>query len=279
MREVAVDKITKLVRDLLIDANLNLGEDVVTALGHALGSEESPTGREVLTELLENARIAQSKGIAMCQDTGFPVVFCELGQEVHLTGGDLIEAINEGVRHGSQDGLLRPSLCHCLTRKNTDDNTPAVIHFEIVPGDRVRIVVLPKGGGSENMSGVKMLAPSAGLAGVKEFVIKQVKDAGANPCPPLIVGVGIGGTVEKAALIAKKALLRPIGSTNSDPEIAAIEADLLARINALGIGPSGYGGRTTALAVHVAMIPCHIASLPVAINLQCHAHRHKEGVI
>jgi fumarate hydratase subunit alpha len=279
MREVAVEEITRLVKDLFIDANCNLGEDVVAALHKALEQEESSIGKEVLSELLENARIAKAEGMPMCQDTGLPVVFCELGQEVNLTGGNLIEAINEGIRQGTQDGFLRPSLCHCLARKNTGDNTPVVSHVEIVPGARVKIVVLPKGGGSENMSKVRMLAPAAGLEGVKEYVIRQVKDAGANPCPPIIVGVGIGGTLERAALIAKKALLRPIGSSNTDPEMAAIEADLLAEINALGIGPAGYGGRMTALAVHVAMIPCHLASLPVAVNLQCHAHRHKEGII
>jgi fumarate hydratase subunit alpha len=207
------------------------------------------------------------------------VVFIELGQEVHLKGGDLTEAINGGVRQGFQDGLLRPSVCHCLSRKNTGDNTPAVIHLEVVPGDRVKITVLPKGGGSENMSGVRMLTPSAGLEGIKDFVVQQVKESGGNPCPPIIVGVGIGGSFDQAPIIAKKALLRPIGSKNSDPELAAIEADLLGRINDLGIGPSGYGGKVTALAVHIEMIPCHIASLPVAVNIQCHAHRHKEGVI
>jgi fumarate hydratase subunit alpha len=279
MREVAVDTITKLVRDLFIDANVNLGQDVVAALQQALEREESATGKKVLTELIGNARIAKEEGIPICQDTGLAVVFIELGQDVHLTGGDFTEAINEGIRQGSQDGYLRPSVCHCLTRHNTGDNTPVVIHLEMVPGDSVKIIVVPKGGGSENMSGVMMLAPAAGLAGVKEFVIRRVKESGANPCPPIIVGVGIGGTFDQSALIAKKALLRPIGSTNTDPELAALESDLLARINALGIGPSGYGGRTTALAVHVNMIPCHIASLPVAVNIQCHAHRHKEGVI
>jgi fumarate hydratase subunit alpha len=248
-------------------------------LQQALDREESAIGKEVLTELIENARIAKAEGMPMCQDTGLPVVFIELGQEVHLTGGDLSKAINAGIRQGAQDGLLRPSLCHCLTRQNTGDNTPAVIHLDIVPGDRVRIIVLPKGGGSENMSGVRMLAPAAGLAGIKEFVVQHVKESGGNPCPPIIVGVGIGGSFDQAAIIAKKALLRPVGSTNADPELAGIEVDLLARINDLGIGPSGYGGRMTALAVHVDMIPCHIASLPVAINIQCHAHRHKEGVI
>jgi fumarate hydratase subunit alpha len=279
LREVFVKEITQLVRDLFIDANMNLGEDVVAALQQALESEESAIGKEVLTELIENARIAKVEGIPMCQDTGLAVVFIELGQAVHLKGGDLTKAVNEGIRQGTQEGFLRPSVCHCLTRHNTGDNTPAVIHLEMVPGDRVRIIVLPKGGGSENMGGVRMLAPAAGLEGVKEFVVQRVKESGANPCPPIIVGVGIGGSFDQAPLIAKKALLRPIGSTNTDPEIAAIETDLLARINDLGIGPSGYGGRTTALAVHVDMIPCHIASLPVAVNIQCHAHRHKAGVI
>jgi fumarate hydratase subunit alpha len=279
MREVAVDKITTLVRDLFIDANVNLGEDVRAALAEALKKEESELGKEVLTELIENARIAQTEGMPICQDTGLPVVFVELGQEVHLKGGDLTEAINAGIRQGAQDGYLRPSLCHCLSRKNTGDNTPAVIHLEMVPGNRVRITVLPKGGGSENMSGVRMMTPAAGLEGIKDFVVQQVKESGANPCPPIIVGVGIGGSFDQAPLIAKKALLRPVGSTNPDQELAAIEADLLAMINDLGIGPSGYGGRVTALAVHVDMIPCHIASLPVAVNIQCHAHRHKEGVI
>jgi fumarate hydratase subunit alpha len=279
MREVAVKEITQVARDLYIDANLNLGEDVKAALQHALVREESPIGREVLAELIENARIAKTEGIPICQDTGLPVVFVELGQEVHLTGGDLIEAINAGIRQGFQDGLLRPSVCQCLTRHNSGDNTPCVIHLEIVPGDRVKLTVLPKGGGSENMSGVRMLTPSAGLEGIKEFVVQQAKESGANPCPPIIVGVGIGGSFDQAPIIAKKALLRPLGSSNADPELAAIEADLLKRINDLGIGPSGYGGRVTALAVHVDMIPCHIASLPVAVNIQCHAHRHKEGVI
>jgi fumarate hydratase subunit alpha len=279
MREVAVDKITTLVRDLFIDANVNLGEDVKAALEEALKKEESELGKEVLAELIENARIAKTERMPICQDTGLPVVFVELGQEVHLKGGDLTESINAGIRQGAQDGLLRPSVCQCLTRKNRGDNTPAVIHLEMVPGDRVRITVLPKGGGSENMSGVRMMTPAAGLEGIKDFVVQQVKESGANPCPPIIVGVGIGGSFDQAPIIAKKALLRPVGSTNPDPELAAIEADLLARINDLGIGPSGYGGRVTALAVHVAMIPCHIASLPVAVNIQCHAHRYKEGVI
>jgi fumarate hydratase subunit alpha len=279
MREVAAAEITQAVKGLFIDANINLGEDVLAAFNRALETEESPTGKEVLHELIENARIAKEEGVAICQDTGLAVVFVELGQDCHVVGGDLMEAINQGVRKGYQEGYLRKSACHCFTRKNTGDNTPAIIHLEIVPGDRIKIIAAPKGGGSENMSRVMMLTPSVGLTGVKDFIVQRVKDAGANPCPPVIVGVGIGGTFEQAALIAKKALLRPIGSTNPDAEAAAIEKDLMQRINSLGIGPQGYGGRTTALAVHVNMIPCHIASLPVAVNIQCHAHRHKEAVI
>ena len=279
MREVHVGEITKTVRDLFIDANINLGEDVLEALEQALEMEESPIGKEILKELIENARVAREEEMPICQDTGLAVVFLELGQEVHLVGGDLIEAINEGVRQGYKEGYLRKSACHPFTRKNTGDNTPAIIHTEIVPGDRIKIIAVPKGGGAENMSRVVMLTPAAGLEGVKEFVVQRVKESGANPCPPIVVGVGIGGTLEEAALIAKKALLRPLGSKNPDPEAAAIEEDLLERINRLGIGPQGYGGRVTALAVHVNMVPCHIASLPVAVNIQCHAHRHKERVI
>ncbi|RLB08121.1 MAG: fumarate hydratase [Deltaproteobacteria bacterium] len=279
MREVPVGEITKVVRDLFIDANINLGEDVLVAFHKALEAEESPTGREILDELLENAKIAKEEGMAICQDTGLAVVFIELGQDVHLVGGDLTEAINEGVRQGYQEGYLRKSACHPFTRKNTGDNTPAIVHLEIVPGDKIKVIAAPKGGGSENMSRVTMLTPAVGMEGAKDFVLQRVRESGANPCPPIIVGVGIGGTFEQAALIAKKALLRPIGSTNPDPELAAMEEDLLRRINNLGIGPMGYGGRITALAVHVNMIPCHIASLPVAVNIQCHAQRHKEKII
>jgi fumarate hydratase subunit alpha len=278
MREVVVNEVTQVVKDLFIDANCNLGDDMVAAMLQALEREESAIGKEVLAELIENARIAREEVIPICQDTGLAVVFVELGQDVHLKGGDLTEAITQGVRDAYCDGYLRSSVCYCFTRQNTGDNTPVIIHLGMVPGDRVKITVLPKGGGSENMSGITMLTPAAGLEGVKEFVVQWVKKSGANPCPPIIVGVGIGGSFDQAPIIAKKALLRPIGSTNADPELAAIEADLLGRINDLGIGPSGYGGRTTALAVHVDMIPCHIASLPVAVNIQCHAHRHKERV-
>ena len=276
MREIHLSQITAAVRDLTIIANTHLGQDVLVAFERAIDQEVSPTGKDILAKLIENARIAQEEGIPICQDTGFAVVFVELGQEVHLVGGDLKGAINEGVRQGYQEGYLRKSICHPFTRKNTGDNTPAVIHIDIVPGDRVRLIVAPKGGGSENMSRVTMLTPAVGIEGVKDFVVQRIKESGANPCPPTIVGVGVGGTFEMAAMLAKKALLRPLSSRNPDPELASLEEELLEEINGLGIGPQGLGGRITALAVHVNMMPCHIASLPVAVNIQCHAARHKE---
>lgn len=276
MREINISQITTAIRDLCIKANTHLGEDVLEAFNKAIELEVSPTGKDILEKLLENARIAREEEIPICQDTGFAVVFVELGQEVHLVGGDLKEAINEGVRQGYQEGYLRKSICHPFTRKNTGDNTPAVIHLDIVPGERVRLIVAPKGGGSENMSRVTMLTPAVGMEGVKDFVVQRVKESGANPCPPIIVGVGIGGTFETAALLAKRALLRPLGSQNPNTELASLEAELYEEINALGIGPQGLGGRITSLAVHVAMIESHIASLPVAVNIQCHAARHKE---
>jgi fumarate hydratase subunit alpha len=215
----------------------------------------------------------------MCQDCGLAIIFAEVGQDVHLVGGDFTAAINEGVRQGYGEGYLRKSLCHPLTRANTGDNTPAVIHTEIVPGDRLKLTVVPKGGGSENMSRMFMLKPAEGLAGIKDRVVLTVREAGPNPCPPIIVGVGIGGTFERAALLAKKSLVRHLGEPNPDPEVAAIERDLLAEINRLGIGPQGLGGTVTALAVHALMQPCHIASLPVVVNIQCHASRHQEVVL
>jgi fumarate hydratase subunit alpha len=276
MREINISQITTAIRDLCIKANTHLGEDVLEAFNKAIELEVSPTGKDILEKLVENARIAREEEIPICQDTGFAVVFVELGQEVHLVGGDLKEAINEGVRQGYQEGYLRKSICHPFTRKNTGDNTPAVIHLDIVPGERVRLIVAPKGGGSENMSRVTMLTPAVGMEGVKDFVVQRVKESGANPCPPIIVGVGIGGTFETAALLAKRALLRPLGSQNPNTELASLEAELYEEINALGIGPQGLGGRITSLAVHVAMMESHIASLPVAVNIQCHAARHKE---
>lgn len=279
MREIDVKLITEKVKDLCMEANTDLGEDVLEAFDRAIEKEESPLGVEILKELKENARIARDERVAICQDTGFAVVFIELGQDVHLVGGSLKEAIFEGVRQGYRDGYLRKSICHPFTRANTGDNTPAIIHTEIVPGDQVKITVAPKGGGSENMSRVVMLTPSDGIEGIKRYVVQRVKESGSNPCPPTIVGVGIGGTFELAAFLAKKSLLRPLGSKNPDTELDQLEFEILTEINKLGIGPQGLGGRTTSLAVHILMMPCHIASLPLAVNIQCHAQRHKEIVI
>jgi fumarate hydratase subunit alpha len=279
MREVPVSQIAETVKKLCIDANFYLGEDVLKAFDRGEQTEESAVGKEIFQQLKENARIAREEQVAMCQDTGLAVVFVELGQEVHIVGGDFNQAINEGVRQGYKEGYLRKSACHCFTRANTKDNTPAIIHLDLVPGDKMKITVAPKGGGSENMSTVNMMTPSDGIEGLKKRVVEWVKQAGSNPCPPVVVGVGIGGTFEQAALIAKKALLRPLGEKNPDPQVAGLEEELLALVNNLGIGPQGLGGRITALAVHVNMIPCHIASFPLAVNINCHAHRHKEAVI
>ncbi|MBE9542663.1 MAG: fumarate hydratase [Proteobacteria bacterium] len=279
MKTIRFDDIVKKVKDACMSANFELGEDVITAFRKTKETEESPVGKEILEQLIENATIAKEEKIAMCQDTGFAVFFVEIGDEVKVSGGNLVEAINEGVRQGYKEGYLRKSICHPFTRKNTGDNTPAIVHLDMVPGDQLKIIVAPKGGGSENMSRVTMLKPSDGIEGIKRFVIERVRESGANPCPPLVIGVGIGGTFEKAALIAKKALLRPVGSKNPDPELVSLEEELLVEINNLGVGPQGLGGRTTALAVHVNMHPCHIASLPVAVNINCHASRHKEIVL
>ena len=276
VREIEVAAVTQAVKALAIEANEVLGEDVLDCFQEALRNEESPVGREVLGQLIENARIAREEHIPICQDTGLAVIFLEIGQDVHLVGGDLKEAVHQGVREGYGEGYLRKSSCHPFTRANTGDNTPAVIYTDIVPGDRLKIWVVPKGGGSENMSRLFMLPPSAGLAGVKEKIVETVKEAGPNPCPPTIIGVGIGGTFEQAALQAKKSLLRDLGSANPDPELDQLEKEILDQINKLGIGPQGLGGRTTSLAVHIRLLPCHIASLPLAVNVQCHASRHKE---
>ncbi|UCG38938.1 MAG: fumarate hydratase [bacterium] len=279
MREIAAQEITQAVKDLSMEAAYHLGDDVVEALEKGLEAETSPTGQDILKQLLENARIAAEGKFPMCQDTGFAVIFVELGQDVRIKGGDLNEAIHEGVRQGYKEAFLRKSVCHPFTRKNTGDNTPAIIHVKIVPGERVRLTLAGKGGGSENMSRVMMLKPSDGKEGIIEYVVQRVKESGPNPCPPTIVGVGIGGTFEKAAMLAKESLLRHQGEPNPDPELAEMERTILERINKLGIGPGGLGGRVTTLAVHVEMHPCHIASLPVAVNINCHAHRHKETVI
>ena len=276
MREIHTNDIIKALKDLTLHANTELGSDVINAFKKAIKAEESPLGKDVLKSLIENARIAREDGIPICQDTGLAVVFVEIGQEVHVIGGSLKEAINEGVRLGYRNGYLRKSTCDPFTRKNIGDNTPAVIHFDIVEGDSLKITFVPKGGGSENMSRATMLTPAAGIDGIKKFVIDLVDQAGPNPCPPIIVGIGIGGSIEKAALLAKKAILRPVGTTNPDPFLQGLEKDLLEEINRLGIGPEGYGGRVTSLAVHINSMPCHIASLPVAVNIQCHASRHRE---
>ncbi len=268
------------VARLCQEANFNLGRDVMEAFEKAYEEEVSLTGKGILQDLIENAKIAEEEKIPMCQDTGFAVVFLELGQDVRIEGGDLYEAINEGVRKGYTEGYLRKSIVgHPLERKNTGDNTPAVIHTKIVPGENLRIVLAPKGGGSENMSALKMLRPADGVEGVKKFVIETVKNAGPNPCPPIVVGVGIGGTFEKCAMLAKEALLRELGEKSKYPDIAKLEEELLEEINKLGIGPQGLGGKTTALAVHVEIYGAHIASLPVAVNINCHAARHKEVVL
>lgn len=276
MRDVNVSAITTAVRQMCMDANFDLGPDVIRAFEAGLEREESPVGKAVFKALLENAKIAQTEKVPMCQDTGFAVVFVEIGQEVHLTGGSLKGAVNEGVRQGYKEGYLRKSICDPFTRANTGDNTPAVILTEFVPGDHLKITLAPKGGGSENMARVTMLTPSGGKKAVMDFIVQRCLEAGSNPCPPVIVGACIGGTPEMAAILAKKSLLREIGSVNPDPELAEMERELLIRINNLGMGPQGLGGRVYALAVHLVKHPCHIASLPLAVNICCHASRHKE---
>jgi fumarate hydratase subunit alpha len=280
MREVNVKLVSDAVKDLSISTNCILGDEEVAYIKKMLKVEESPTGKEILEMLLENARIAREEMIPICQDTGFTVVFLEVGQDVHFAGGDINEAIADGVRRGYTEGFLRKSiLADPIKRVNTGDNTPPVVHLSIVPGDKVKVTIAPKGGGSENMSAVKMLKPAEGIEGVKNFVVERVDAAGGNPCPPVVVGVGIGGTFEKVAYLAKKALLRPLGSRHADPFYADVEEELLKRVNATGIGPQGLGGRVTALDVHIEVYPCHIASLPAAVNLNCHASRHGHRVI
>ena len=276
MRQILTQNITAAVRDLCISANTQLGEDVVNALQNALEIEESPIGKDILRNLIINADIARSEGIPLCQDTGLAVVFMEIGQDIHVVGGSLKEAIEEGVRQGYQDGYLRKSTCDILTRQNRRDNTPPIVHFDIVTGDALKIIVVPKGGGSENMSRVTVFTPAQGIQGVKDFVVNRVRESGANPCPPTIIGIGLGGTIEQAALLAKKSLLRPLGSVNPDKDLAKLEQDWLTEINNLGIGPGGLGGRITSLAVHILATPSHIASIPVAVNIQCHSARHTE---
>jgi len=281
MRDIDCQKITEAVSNLFQQACVYLPEDVLSAIRRARESEESPLGKDVLDKILENAEIAAEEEIPLCQDTGTAVVFLELGQEVHITGGNLYSAINEGVRRGYEKGYLRKSMVRqpYSARINTKDNTPAVIYTDIVPGDKLKITVMPKGAGAENMTRLAMLLPTQGRQGIIDFVVETVDEAGSNPCPPLIVGVGIGGTAEQTLMLAKKALLREVGKPNPDAETAELEKEILKRINNLGIGPMGYGGRTTALAVHIEVLPAHIGSLPVAVNLLCHSARHKEVVL
>ena len=279
MRQLEVQTIIAAVKNAAITANYEQDEDMLAAFARGEKEEESPAGREIFRQLLENARIAREERIPLCQDCGLAVIFAEVGQEVHFEGGDFEAALQEGVRQGYREGNLRKSLCHPLTRQNTGDNTPAIIHTDIVPGDRLKLLVVSKGGGSENGSKLFMLKPAEGLAGIKDKVVATVAEAGPNVCPPMIVGVGIGGNFERSALLAKKALLRPLSDSHPDKELAALEKELLTAINDLGIGPSGLGGRLTALGVKVLMQPCHIASLPVAINIQCHSSRHQEVVL
>ncbi|WP_088188321.1 fumarate hydratase [Desulfosporosinus sp. FKA] len=277
MKEIYVDEIVSAIRTLCMEANYNLSSDIMTGFQSALKSESSPLGLEVLERLIENADIAHKEQVPMCQDTGMAVLFVEIGQDLHIAGGNLTDALNEGVRQGYEQGFLRKSVVKDpFDRVNTGDNTPAIIHYDIVPGDALRLIVAPKGFGSENMGGLKMCKPSEGLAGAMDFVVDTVDRAGGNPCPPIIVGVGVGGTMEKSTFLAKKALLREVGIHNQDERLAKIEKELLERINRLGIGPQGFGGLTTALAVNLEVYPTHIAGMPVAVNIGCHATRHKE---
>jgi fumarate hydratase subunit alpha len=279
VRDVPVNDVAAAVEKLFVDAGFDLPDAVTERLERAAREEVSPTGKAVLAELLENARIAGEERVPICQDTGLAVIFIEVGQDVHLTGGDFRDAVDEGVRRAYQGGYLRKSCCDPFSRANTRDNTPAIVHVSIVAGERIRIVAMPKGGGSENCSQVRMLSPSQGIEGVRELVLDVVRTGGPNPCPPIIVGVGIGGNFETSALLSKEALMIPFGQRNPDRRVATLESNLLREINASGIGPGGYGGRVTALDVHVKMLPCHIASLPVAVNIQCHAHRIREMML
>ncbi len=280
VREIDAKEISDAVARLAQEANFDLEKDVHAALERGLGAEESPVGKEIFNQLLENEGVARAERMPICQDTGLAVVFVDIGQDAHIAGGALDEAINEGVRRGYTEGYLRKSvLGDPLKRVNTKDNTPAVIHTRIVPGNKLALWVVPKGGGSENMSKIAMLKPADGVEGVKSFVVESVRVASANPCPPIVVGVGIGGSFEQCAMNAKRSLLREIGSRHPDPYYADLEAELLKKVNDLGVGPMGLGGRITALAVHIEAAPCHIASLPVAVNINCHAARHKTAVL
>ncbi len=279
MRKIKASKITKVIKNLAMEANFDLNEDILNKFAEAKQNENKDLAKNIFEQLIENAKIASKNEVPICQDTGFAVVFLEIGNKV-IIDGNLYEAINEGIRQGYKEGYLRKSIVSDpIIRNNTGDNTPAVIHSEIVNGDKLKIIFAPKGGGSENMSKIKMLKPADGVEGIKNFVINTVKEAGANPCPPIVVGVGIGGTFEKVAYLAKKSLLRPLNDSHPEDHIAKLEDELLVEINKLNIGPQGFGGKNTALGVKIEKFPSHIASLPVAVNLNCHAARHKEKTI
>ncbi|MBI6875373.1 fumarate hydratase [Clostridium aciditolerans] len=280
MREINVSEVTKAVKKLCIDANYYLSADVKNKIEEAAKNETWDMAKGILDKILTNVQISKDEDMPICQDTGMACVFVEIGQDVHLAGGSIEDAINEGVRQGYEEGYLRKSVVKDpLDRVNTKDNTPAVIYYDIVPGDKLKIIVAPKGFGSENMSQLKMLKPADGLDGVKEFVLKVVKEAGPNPCPPIVVGVGIGGTFDRAANLAKKALIRPLSERNSNQFYADLENELLEKVNSIGIGPQGFGGKTTALAVNIETYPTHIAGLPVAVNINCHVTRHSEVIL
>ncbi|MBI5375864.1 MAG: fumarate hydratase [Candidatus Schekmanbacteria bacterium] len=280
MKKIKVSDITAAIKRMCMESNFELGEDVLRVIEEAVGKEESPMGKAVLEHIKENAEIARTQSMPLCQDTGVAICFADIGQEVHIEGGSFEEAINEGVRQGYTEGYLRKSIVeHPLRRKNTGDNTPAVIYSTIVPGDSLKLSLMTKGGGGDMMSTVRMLTPADGIEGIKSLILDTVIKAGANPCPPIIVGVGIGGTFELAPILAKKSLLRKVGTPSPDPDLAALEKEMLEKINNTGIGPQGYGGKITALAVHIEARPCHIACLPVAVNLNCHSHRHREVIL
>ncbi|WP_298823758.1 fumarate hydratase [uncultured Planococcus sp.] len=276
MNEIAYEKIVEEVKAMCMESNYNLGEDVYSAFKQALQTERSETGREVLTQLIDNADIAKAERVPMCQDTGTAVFMVEVGQDCHIVGGRLVDAINEGVEKGYGEGYLRNSMvCNPMNRKNTGNNTPAIVHIDLVEGEELTLHMTAKGGGAENMSALKMLKPSDGMEGVKDYILSIVKEAGPNACPPLVVGIGIGGNFERCAFLAKKSLFRPLGVRHEDPAVAELEQELMEQINRLGIGPQGMGGSTTALDVKVELESCHIAALPVAVNLNCHASRHQ----
>jgi len=280
MREINASLITDVVERLCIEANTKLPEDVKCAIKSCHACEDSALAKDILEKIIENYDIADNENVPICQDTGMACVFLEIGQDVHIVGGDLREAVDEGVRRGYGNGYLRKSVVRDPVRRgNTGDNTPAVLYTEIVPGESIKVTVGPKGFGSENMSAIRMFKPSAGLQGIKDFILETVETAGPNPCPPIVVGVGIGGTFDKAALLAKKALMRPIDSENPDPFYADLEHEMLDKINALGIGPQGFGGKTTAIGLNIETMPTHIAGMPCAININCHVTRHKSEVI